>query len=51
MQDLSITLIQTKLHWHDAEANRAMFQEKIESITKPTDLIILPEMFSTGFSM
>ncbi len=51
MQDLSITLIQTTLHWHNAEQNRQMFQEKIDAIAKPTDLIILPEMFSTGFSM
>ena len=51
MQDLKITLIQSDLHWQDPIANRAMFEEKIWSIDEPTDLIILPEMFTTGFTM
>ncbi len=51
MADLKITLIQTKLHWENVEANLAMFAEKITSIKESTDLILLPEMFSTGFSM
>jgi predicted amidohydrolase len=51
MQNLTVTLIQTPLHWESASANRAMLEEKIWSINQPTDLIILPEMFTTGFSM
>lgn len=51
MQDLTITLIQTALHWEDAEANFKNFSEKIEAIDGDTDLIILPEMFTTGFTM
>ncbi|MEM6360999.1 MAG: amidohydrolase [Bacteroidota bacterium] len=51
MQDLNVTLIQTKLHWQSTGANLAMFEEKIWCIEDPTDLIILPEMFNTGFSM
>ncbi len=51
MQDLTITLIQTTLDWHDAEANRARFDGLIAGIEKPTDLILLPEMFTTGFTM
>ncbi len=51
MQDLNITLIQSNLHWEDAGANRAMFEEKIWKIGQPTDVILLPEMFTTGFSM
>lgn len=51
MQDLKITLIQSALHWQNPEANRAMFEEKIWQINEQTDVIILPEMFSTGFSM
>ena len=47
---LSITLIQSDLHWHNIDANLAMFEEKIWQIEKPTDLIILPEMFNTGFT-
>ncbi len=51
MQDLKVTLIQSPLYWHQPDANRAMFEEKIWSIKEPTDLIILPEMFTTGFTM
>jgi omega-amidase len=51
MEDLRITLIQAALRWEDTEANRQLFGEKINSLQEPTDLILLPEMFSTGFSM
>lgn len=51
MQDLRLTLIQSPLHWQDADANLAMFEEKIWQIEEQTDVIILPEMFTTGFSM
>ena len=51
MSTLTITGIQTPLHWEDASANRKMFEEKINSITDKTEIIILPETFSTGFSM
>lgn len=49
--DLHITLIQTKLHWENRDANLEMFSEKIASLQDVTDLIVLPEMFTTGFSM
>ncbi len=48
---LKTTIIQSALHWENGEANRAMFSEKIQNIDGETDLIVLPEMFSTGFSM
>lgn len=51
MQDLKITLIQSTLHWHNIGANLAMFEEKIWQIGQNTDLIVLPEMFTTGFTM
>jgi len=51
MQTLTCTLIQTKLFWEDSAANRQMFEEKINAIKQKTEVIILPEMFSTGFSM
>ena len=51
MSTLTITGIQTALHWEDAIANRKMFEEKINSITDNMEIIILPETFSTGFSM
>ena len=51
MQDLAVTLIQSNLHWENSVANLAMFEEKIWKIDGPTDVIVLPEMFSTGFSI
>ena len=51
MQDLIITIIQTDLIWENINKNLAHFESRIESILDETDLIILPEMFSTGFSM
>jgi predicted amidohydrolase len=51
MQDLKVTLIQTELYWENPIANLAMLEEKIAQIEEETDLIVLPEMFSTAFSM
>ncbi|KAA3640317.1 MAG: amidohydrolase [Proteobacteria bacterium] len=51
MNDLAITLIQTDLHWHNPESNRAHFEQCIQDISTVTDVIILPEMFTTGFTM
>ncbi|MBT8195750.1 MAG: amidohydrolase [Bacteroidia bacterium] len=52
MKDLKVTFIQTKLHWKNIDANLKMFDDYISKIKKgSTDLIILPEMFSTGFIM
>jgi len=50
-EKLNIAFIQANLSWEDAEANRKMFSEKIEKISNNVELIILPEMFTTGFSM
>lgn len=51
MNPLSVTIIQSHLYWENPVANRLNFSEKIKSISEKTDLIILPEMFTTGFSM
>ena len=51
MQDLTVTLIQTELIWEDIPANLAMLDKKIDGISEKTDVVILPEMFSTGFTM
>jgi predicted amidohydrolase len=51
MQDLKVTIIQTALHWENVEANLKMFSEKISSLSEATHLIVLPEMFTTGFTM
>lgn len=51
MSALRFTLIQTALHWEDKVANLVMLENKIRSIIEPTHIVVLPEMFSTGFSM
>ena len=51
MDNLKITLVQADLIWEDATANKLKFDRFFENINTPTDLIILPEMFTTGFSM
>ncbi len=51
MPDLTVTLIQTELDWEDVAANLRRFDRLIGSLQVATDLIVLPEMFSTGFSM
>ena len=51
MSNLRISIIQTALHWEDKKANLDMLQKKIQGISEKTELIVLPEMFSTGFSM
>lgn len=47
---LTVTLVQSTLHWESIDANLRMFDEKLAHI-KDTDVIFLPEMFTTGFSM
>jgi predicted amidohydrolase len=51
MSDLTISIIQTDLFWEDKTANLEMFERKIMGISEKTEVIILPEMFTTGFSM
>ena len=51
MSTLSITTIQTNLHWEDKAANLQMLEQKISNIKEKTEIVVLPEMFSTGFSM
>lgn len=52
MQDqLKIALIQSDLVWENPNQNRKIFLDKIGSISKQVDIIVLPEMFTTGFTM
>jgi len=51
VQNLTVTLIQSSLQWQDAEANRAQFNKLIAASEMPSDLVVLPEMFTTGFTM
>ncbi len=48
---MRVTVIQSNLHWENPGANRAIFAEKLAPLAGHTDLVILPEMFTTGFSM
>ena len=49
--ELNIVAIQAKLTWEDQAANLMFFEHKIAQLDSDTDLIVLPEMFSTGFTM
>jgi omega-amidase len=46
-----VTLAQQPLHWHEPAANRAHFAELLAPVRGATDLVVLPEMFTTGFTM
>lgn len=51
MSSLTVSLIQSNLHWENKTANLQMLEERILSIEEKTELLVLPEMFNTGFSM
>ena len=51
MRALTVSLIQGATHWHDQAANRKMFEALLEKVPDATNLVLLPEMFSTGFTM
>ena len=48
---MKIALVQAPLIWENPIANRKYFEEKINAITQNIDLIVLPEMFTSGFTM
>ena len=48
---MKVALIQTQLFWEDPIENRRQFERKINSISEKVDLIVLPEMFTSGFTM
>ncbi len=48
---LKLALVQTDIYWEDIPANLAELEEKLDRLKNEADIIILPEMFSTGFSM
>lgn len=51
MQDLAISLVQVSIEWENPEANRTRFEKLIQAHDMRSDVFILPEMFTTGFSM
>ncbi|RYY43481.1 MAG: amidohydrolase [Chitinophagaceae bacterium] len=48
---LTITIIQTDLHWENKAANMRMLEDKLRNLKQPTEIVLFPEMFTTGFSM
>ncbi|SFC86250.1 amidohydrolase [Algibacter pectinivorans] len=50
-KDLKIALIQTDLAWENPDQNRVNFTKKIKNISEDVDIIVLPEMFTSGFTM
>lgn len=50
-KNLKTALLQVDLAWEDIDANKNTFEKQIKTLSDDVDLIILPEMFTTGFSM
>lgn len=48
---MKIALVQSSLEWESPAKNRARFEKKINALDESIDLIVLPEMFTTGFTM
>jgi predicted amidohydrolase len=51
MNDLSVRILQSPLHWENPAANREQFAAQLAAMQPGFDLVVLPEMFTTGFSM
>ncbi len=51
MKNLRLTTVQSDLFWEDVPANLEMFSAKLEYLKGRTEIVVLPEMFTTGFSM
>ena len=51
MKELRLALVQTPLVWEDPKANQDVLAKKLQQLNGKADLIILPEMFTTGFTM
>ena len=48
---MKVTLVQQEIHWGDKEANLNQFDQVLRPLYNQTDVVLLPEMFSTGFSV
>ena len=51
MRPLTVSLIQSPTHWHAPEDNRALFERWFAQVPEDAQVLVLPEMFSTGFTM
>ncbi|MBP6693390.1 MAG: amidohydrolase, partial [Xanthomonadales bacterium] len=50
MDDLRITLVQAETRWHDPAANRALYGDLVRSVAGRSDLVVLPETLTSGFT-
>lgn len=51
MSEITISAVQTELHWEHISANLEMIANKVALLKGTTQIVVLPEMFTTGFSM
>ncbi|MEM7216762.1 MAG: amidohydrolase [Pseudomonadota bacterium] len=51
MSTLTVSFVQSETRWHDPAANRALFDRALADVPTEAELVVLPEMFSTGFTM
>lgn len=48
---MKVAVIQSPLAWEDPQSNRNYFEAKIKGIASDVDIIVLPEMFTSGFTI
>lgn len=51
MKELRISMIQSDIVWENKQDNLRLLRRKLEALCGTTEIVVLPEMFSTGFSM
>ena len=51
MDSIRVSIIQTDIVWENKQENLRLLHEKLQSLRGTTEIVVLPEMFSTGFSM
>ena len=51
MQELRISIVQTNIVWENKQENLRLLRDKLQTLHGTTEIVVLPEMFSTGFSM
>lgn len=51
MQNLRLSILQSSLVWEDVEANLLAFSDKFKDLNSKVDLVVMPEMFASGFTM
>lgn len=51
MHELRVSIVQTDIVWENKQENLRILREKLQALRGTTEIVVLPEMFSTGFSM